>query len=62
MKHFTIMVRETGRNHERELCSVDSNPEAIVEAAKTKVMAVEQGGRKVKIPAYEHVYFKDNLA
>lgn len=61
MKRYSIVVRETGREHERELCQVDANPEAVCEAARKKTFLGMVGDRKVKIPAYEHVYAKENV-
>lgn len=60
MKRYSIMVREVGRDHERELCQVDRNPEAIADAAKKKTILVDRGDKKVKIGAYEHVHVIEN--
>jgi hypothetical protein len=59
-RKYSIMVRENGADHERELAQVDSNPQAIVEAARELTRPVNEGGRKFRINRYEHVYALDN--
>ena len=58
---YAIMVRMRGNDigSEVELCRVASNPEAIAEAARAKVLMVDGGGlRKVAVPLYEWVEVK----
>jgi len=64
VKKYTIMVREAGADHEVEFCQCDSNPGAIVEAAQQKYRLVDGGissSRKIRVPKYEHVYFRENV-
>jgi hypothetical protein len=61
---YEIVVRPHGQDTEMVLCTCNSNPEAIVEATKQKALRVSPDGipggpRKIMIPKYEHVYFRE---
>ena len=59
-KRYSIMARQYGANYETELCQCETNPGAIVEAARQKKIKIEAGKRKVFVAKYEHVYARDN--
>ena len=62
MKRYSILVREIGARCAIELCQCDANPEAIVAGAKKKSLRMTVGNRKVDVPKYDHVSFRDNEA
>jgi hypothetical protein len=53
---FKILVLEQSGN-ETELCRVGSNPEAVVQAALRKTIAVKTGRRWRRVPKYRGVRF-----
>jgi hypothetical protein len=62
MARYSIMVIEYGSNREIELCQVQSNPEATVEAVKAKTLMVyakEGGRRRSAISKYSSVRIVD---
>lgn len=40
MKRYSIMVIEYGADREIELCQTETNPDAVVDAAKSKTLKV----------------------
>jgi hypothetical protein len=62
MKRYSIMARENQQGaRDLELCQCDSNPEALVEAARAKRMRFDDGrGRKIQVPKYAHVFTVDH--
>jgi hypothetical protein len=57
MKRYSIMVVESGSDHEIELCQVDNNPRAIADAASAKRIA----GRH-RLSKYSSVRVQENFA
>lgn len=55
-KRYSIMVRESGADHETELCQVDNNPNAMVACARTKTFV-----GKARVPRYENIRVIDNF-
>jgi hypothetical protein len=63
MKRYSIIARPYGQSHEVEVCQCDSNPLAIVDAAREKKLKqMGDKGRTFLINKYEHVYFVDHEA
>jgi hypothetical protein len=58
---YAIMVRPEGAdvNAEVELCRVNSNPEAIVDALLERTRVVNERGKRKIVHLYEHAYFKE---
>jgi hypothetical protein len=60
MKRYSIVVRETGSTHETVLCQCDSNPKAIAEALKQKMLRQRNGGFEFRIQRYDWIRIVDN--
>lgn len=54
------MIREYNHDHETVLAGVDSNPMAVIEAARQRVRKEHVGSRTVVVSRYDHVYAIDN--
>jgi hypothetical protein len=53
---FKILVLEQSGN-ETELCRVNNNPEALVQAARRKVVEVQSGRKWKRVPMYRGARF-----
>jgi hypothetical protein len=60
MKRYSIVVRETGSTHETVLCQCDSNPKAIAEALKQKMLRQRSGEYEFRIQRYDWIRIIDN--
>ena len=63
MRRYSIMVVERDSDREIELCQVDSDPQAIAQAAlgKKLMVASRAGNRRISIPKYLSVRVQENL-
>lgn len=59
MKRYSIMAAPFGWGKEIELCQCDSNPQAIVEAAREKRIRVHGGDRYRMVAKYESLRIVD---
>lgn len=56
---YAILVREPKAKNYVELCRVETNPEAIAEAAKKKMLSIRDAhGKRFAVPRYDHVKVK----
>lgn len=67
MARYSIMVREYGSDHNVELMQVNSNPQAIVDGLRKKMLTIrtsifEPGKRVRKIPKYAFIQIIDHEA
>jgi hypothetical protein len=61
MKRYSILARRYGTTRTAEICQCDTNPQAIVAAAKEqRVCLGQRGGRPVWVQKFERVHFIDN--
>ena len=63
MRRYSILGRRYGTAKQCEICQCDTNPQAIVDAAKQQhvVLAISSSGHKRWSRKYEHVHFIDNV-
>ena len=63
MRHYSILGRRYCTAKQCEICQCDTNPQAIVDAAKQQhvLLAVSSSGRKRRARKYQHVHFIDNM-
>jgi hypothetical protein len=61
MARYSIIIREHGHDHESVLAQVDTNPQAVVEAAKQRTSRMAVGNRRFTVARYDHVYAVDNV-
>jgi hypothetical protein len=67
MKRYSIIVTEYGSERAVELMQVNSNPQAIVDGLRQKMLTVERsildpGRRRVTIPRYTFIEVVDRGA
>ena len=60
MKRYSIMVREYGSDHSVELMQCDTNPQALVDGLRKKMLTIrhsifEKGKRTSKVPKYNYI-------
>ena len=60
MARYSIMIREYNHDYETVLAQVDSNPMAVVEAARQRVRKQQVGAHIETVGRYDHVYAIDN--
>jgi hypothetical protein len=60
MKRFSILVRELGSERETVLCQCDSNPKAIAEALKQKMLRQRNGEHEFRIQRYDWIRIVDH--
>ena len=63
MRRYSILGRRYGTAKLCEIGQCDTNPQAIVDAAKQQhvLLAISSSGRKRRARKYEHVHFIDNV-
>ena len=63
MRRYSILGRRYCTAMHCEIGQCDTNPQAIVDAAKQQhvLLAVSSSGRKRRARKYEHVHFIDNM-
>jgi hypothetical protein len=60
MKRYSIMVRETGSDHEVELCQVDRNPKDVADAVAKKMLRQRNGDRQFCVQKYDWIRIIDH--